>query len=86
MIAGGDPEHADGDQGHASDQVIPAKRDEENAESEKVHYRERRGTDQRNAGAVWQRDRQRSCCSGHAQIPLPEFPARGDEAGAETEC
>ena len=34
MVTGGDPEHADGDQGDASDQVLPAKWNEENAEGE----------------------------------------------------
>ena len=36
VIAGGDPEHASGDERHAGDQVGPAKRDEENAEAEEV--------------------------------------------------
>jgi hypothetical protein len=61
VIAGGDPEHPDRDKGYAGDQIGPVEWDEENAQGEQVHYGERRYADQRDAGAVWQGDRQRSC-------------------------
>ena len=61
VIAGGDPEHPDRDEGYAGDQIGPAKRNEENAQGEQVHYGERSYADQGDAGAVWQGDRQRSC-------------------------
>ena len=62
VVSGGNPEHAEGDQGHTSDEIGPVERDEEDSQSEQVHYGERRDADEGDAGAVGQRDRQRSCC------------------------
>ena len=85
MIPGGNEKHANDEEHEAHDEIRPVKRNEENAEREKMNCGKRERQEDRNTGAVRQRNRPIARESSHPasflhenQVQRETQPERGE--------